>query len=255
MLSAAVFALASALTVSAADIQVNVGANNQLIFDPPQVTAQPGDSIHFQLCVPFSFTDSIILSSASLYSQSKNHSVTQSTFAAPCVRSPTGIDSGFQPVNATDTTLPVWTFQVTDTTPLWFFCAQTIPAVHCTAGMVFAVNPTADKTFEQFQNAATGGTASASNSTSTDSAAGAAAPATSSSPGVVPVTSASPGVAGSAASAPSQSGFATIAGTATAATAPAASSSTTANGAVGLSSVGSALSLVSLFAAVGGFML
>lgn len=236
MLSAAVFALASALAASAADIQVNVGANNQLIFDPPQVTAQPGDSIHFQF-------------------QSKNHSVTQSTFAAPCVRSPTGIDSGFQPVNATDTTLPVWTFQVTDTTPLWFFCAQTIPAVHCTAGMVFAVNPTADKTLEQFQNAATGGTASASNSTSTDSAAGAAAPATSSSPGVVPVTSASPGVAGSAASAPSQSGFATIAGTATAATAPAASSSTTANGAVGLSSVGSALSLVSLFAAVGGFML
>ena len=182
--------------------------------------------------------------------------MTQSTFAAPCVRSPTGIDSGFQPVNATDTALPVWTFQVTDTTPLWFFCAQTVPAVHCTAGMVFAVNPTADKTFEQFQAAAMGGTASASNTSSTGSVAG-VAPVTDSLPGVASATSSLPGVAGSVTSAPSQSGFVTVAatGTGTVASAPAASSSTTANGAVGLSSVGSAFSLVSMFAAVAGFML
>jgi len=187
--------------------------------------------------------------------------VTQSTFAAPCVRSPTGIDSGFQPVNATDTALPVWTFQVTDTTPLWFFCAQTVPAVHCTAGMVFAVNPTADKTFEQFQAAAMGGTASASNTSSTGSVAG-VAPVTDSLPGVASATSSLPGVAGSVTSAPSQSGFVTVAATGTgtvasvpAASVPAASSSTTANGAVGLSSVGSAFSLVSMFAAVAGFML
>jgi len=227
-----------------------------LIFDPSQVTAQPGDNIHFQLCVAlFSSIGSIMLSLTSLHSQNKNHSVTQSTFAAPCVRSPTGIDSGFQPVNATDVTLPVWTFQVTDTTPLWFFCAQTVPAVHCTAGMVFAVNPTADKTFEQFQAAAMGGTASASNTSSTGSVAG-AAPVTDSLPGVASATSSLPGVAGSVTSAPSQSGFVTVAatGTGTVASAP-ASSSTTANGAVGLSSVGSAFSLVSMFAAVAGFML
>lgn len=124
--------------------------------------------------------------------------------------------------------------------------------------MVFAVNPTADKTFEQFQAAAMGGTASASNTSSTGSVAG-VAPVTDSLPGVASATNSLPGVAGSVTSAPSQSGFVTVAatgtGTGTAASVPVASSSTTANGAIRLSSVGSALSLVSIFAAVAGFML
>lgn len=56
-------------------------------------------------------------------------SVTQSTFANPCGIQTTpaqGIDSGFQFVAPNATDLPQWSFTIdNDTTPLWFFCAQT----------------------------------------------------------------------------------------------------------------------------------
>ncbi|KAJ3564808.1 hypothetical protein NP233_g8046 [Leucocoprinus birnbaumii] len=233
MFSVVAFTLASALAASAADITVNVGANNGLVFDPPQVTAQPGDQIHFEF-------------------QSKNHSVTQSTFAAPCVKSPTGIDSGFMFVDPNAADHPVWTMQVADTTPLWFFCAQTNPAVHCTAGMVFAVNPTADKSFDQFLATAKSG-GSASNSTASPS--GSVIPAPSSLPTGGAGTGASGAPAGASGASPS--GFATsISGSpsATGSAAGAASSTAAPNGAVGLNSAG-AVGLVSMFAALAGFML
>ncbi|KZT26567.1 hypothetical protein NEOLEDRAFT_1132091, partial [Neolentinus lepideus HHB14362 ss-1] len=60
--------------------------------------------------------------------QSKNHTVTQSTFADPCeqMTTPTvGIDSGFVPVAADATTFPVWSFTMTNASaPLWFYCKQ-----------------------------------------------------------------------------------------------------------------------------------
>lgn len=84
-------------------------------------------------------------------SRSKNHSVTQSTFANPCTQAPGGVDSGFRLVTENPTEIPSWGITLNDTTPLWFFCAQTNPVNHCQAGMVFAINPTPDKTFDAFQ--------------------------------------------------------------------------------------------------------
>jgi len=138
--SLAVAALAPVLSAYAEDILVMVGAGNTLTFSPPNVTANVGDTIAFQF-------------------QSKNHSVTQSTFANPCQIQTTpaqGIDSGFQFVDNTSSTLPQWSFTVNNASaPLWFFCAQT---GHCQKGMVFSVNakPDGPKSFAVYQAAAMG---------------------------------------------------------------------------------------------------
>jgi len=144
------FALLSVLSVSATTFNVAVGDNNGLVYNPPSISgAVAGDQI------VFTFT-------------SKNHTVTQSTFTSPCVKaSSTAFDSGFKP--AATTPQPTFTITLnpqTATAPLWFFCAQTNPANHCHAGMVFAINPTATKTFAQFQaNAKNSGSSSASTPT------------------------------------------------------------------------------------------
>jgi len=160
-------ALLSAGLANAADHLVKVGANGGLVFDPTDITAAQGDTISFQF-------------------QGKNHSVTQSTFAAPCVRQTTptlGVDSGFMAVAANATTLPQWSITVSNASaPLWFFCAQTAPVVHCQQGMVFAVNAPPTKTFAQFQNAAkaSGGNSTTSTNTTSTSPSGAASGAASS---------------------------------------------------------------------------
>ncbi|KAK7019323.1 hypothetical protein R3P38DRAFT_2977509 [Favolaschia claudopus] len=141
--SLAVAALAPVLSVYAEEILVTVGAGGLLAFNPTNVTAKVGDTISFQF-------------------QSKNHSVTQSTFAQPCQIQTTpaqGIDSDYQPVANTSTTFPQWSFTLdNDTTPLWFFCKQTNPAPHCQKGMVFSVNakPDGPKSFAVYQAAAMG---------------------------------------------------------------------------------------------------
>ncbi|KAG6820845.1 hypothetical protein H0H93_010672 [Arthromyces matolae] len=144
-LFATVFALAAAAGALAADITVQVGANG-LAFTPPSITAQNGDNVIFEF-------------------HAKNHSVTQSTFATPCslMTTPaTGVDSGFQPVASTATTFPTWNITISDSSaPLWFFCAQ---SGHCQSGMVFAINPTAAKSFSAFQAAAMAGTSAAASS-------------------------------------------------------------------------------------------
>ncbi|KAL5490165.1 hypothetical protein ACEPAI_4998 [Sanghuangporus weigelae] len=147
------FALASALAAISAvsaqtTITVQVGANGGLTYEPSSVNASQGDTIAFQFLA-------------------KNHTVTQSTFANPCTAS--GVDSGFFPVTANATEVPQWSFTVNNASaPLWFFCAQT---GHCERGMVFAVNPTAERTFEAFQAAAM---STASNTSATGSATGGA---------------------------------------------------------------------------------
>jgi len=146
--SLAVAALTPVLSVYAADILVQVGAGGKLAFSPQNITAAVGDTIAFQF-------------------QGKNHSVTQSTFANPCAIQTTpaqGIDSGFQAVPANATQLPEWSFTVNNASaPLWFFCAQTTPANHCAAGMVFSVNANeaSPKNFAAYQAAAMGGNAAA----------------------------------------------------------------------------------------------
>jgi plastocyanin len=147
--AAAAVTLLSVASVQAADHLVKVGSNGTLTFDPSEVDgAVVGDTVSFQF-------------------QAKNHSLTQSTFAAPCTKLVGGADSGFMPVQNGSATIPQFTFNITNATvPLWFFCAQTTPVSHCGSGMVFALNPTAAKTFSQFQTAAKA-TGSSSNGTST----------------------------------------------------------------------------------------
>jgi len=143
------FALAAALVsvAYAETILVTVGSNDGLTYTPSSINASIGDVVAFQF-------------------QAKNHTVTQSTFADPCTQS--GIDSGFQPVAANATSFPQWSITINNVSaPLWFYCRQT---GHCEKGMVFAVNPTAAKTFAAFQAAAlatTPGATSASGGVST----------------------------------------------------------------------------------------
>ncbi|CAL1705293.1 unnamed protein product [Somion occarium] len=145
------------LAVAQQNLVVKVGDAGALTFTPPSITINDGDSVSFQFL-------------------SKNHTVTQSTFASPCspmtnADGTPGIDSGFQFVDPAATQVQQFTFTVNNATaPLWFYCRQKTPADHCTAGMVFAINPTAEKSFDAFQAAAK---ASASNTTATSASAGA----------------------------------------------------------------------------------
>jgi len=127
--------------VSAQQIHdVQVGGSS-LTFSPEAIFAQPGDQVVFHF-------------------QQKNHTATQSSFASPCGHKDGGLDSGFMPVAANVTSdFPTWTITINDTQPTWFFCNQAanLPASHCGAGMVFAVNCGADgapNSFTNFKNAA-----------------------------------------------------------------------------------------------------
>ncbi|KAI0086391.1 hypothetical protein BDY19DRAFT_995998 [Irpex rosettiformis] len=138
--------------VYAADIVVKVG-DGGLTFTPNTVTANSGDNLIFSFVA-------------------KNHTVTQSTFAAPCTENGP-IDSGFMNIPAGSGPAN-YTVPVNDsTTPVWFYCKQVLNGVsHCSQGMVFALNPTADKTFGTFQ-ATANATASSTNSSSSASPSGA----------------------------------------------------------------------------------
>lgn len=225
--SVAAAILSAAASVQAATYNVLVGSNNSLVFNPTSLSGvNAGDIVNFQFV-------------------SKNHSVVQSTFAAPCTAA--GVSSGFQDV--TDTTgasgFPTWSMTVENATaPLWFFCAQTTnTSTHCQMGMVFAINPTPAKTFTAFQQAAI-----ASNAT---------APG----PGQNPSGSIISGTAGATESALSVSGVATESA-ASAASAPASAtsgaspstSSTASNGASQLMS-GSSISLLAVAGLIAGLSL
>jgi len=128
-----------------------VGENNTLTFNPPSIQAVAGDTVLFNFL-------------------SKNHSVTQSTFTSPCTLAPGGVDSGFQATSPNSTTTMQWSITLdakSASGPLWFFCAQTKPAVHCHTGMVFAINANAQKSFDQYKlNAMNSNDSSSSPSTS-----------------------------------------------------------------------------------------
>lgn len=140
---------ASALVsvVSAVNHTVTVGLDNKNIFEPTSLTnVAVGDFVAFKFVT-------------------KNHTVTQSSFTEPCVAKAGGVNSGFVPVPASSTNFPEWTIQIDNVTaPLWFYCAQ---GAHCKAGMVFAVNPTPERTFAAFQATAQGTTAPATPSGTT----------------------------------------------------------------------------------------
>jgi len=108
---------------------IQVGnANGTLKFTPEVTNAAIGDKIQFQF-------------------YPKNHSVAQSSFDAPCnplaqsATSNGGFWSGFMPVTAQDTSMPVFTIDINATTPIWFYCAT---GKHCQSGMVGVINPPAN---------------------------------------------------------------------------------------------------------------
>lgn len=98
--------------------------NGSLTYNPSNTIAAVGDMVQFQF-------------------YPVNHTVTQSTFANPCVpihnvmSNTTGFFSGFMPVSASASTMPLFTMMVNSTTPIWFYCSQ---GEHCQKGMVGAIN-------------------------------------------------------------------------------------------------------------------
>jgi plastocyanin len=94
--SIALAALAS--TASAANFTVQVGVSSQLAFSPTNVTAAVGDTISF------------------IFSP-KNHTVTQSSFTAPCQPLSGSVESGFQPVAAGASNVPSFTITVNPDNP------------------------------------------------------------------------------------------------------------------------------------------
>jgi plastocyanin len=138
------------------------GAAAGLAYTPSSISAAIGDMVIFTFL-------------------SQNHTATQSAFATPCEPLAGGMDSGFQPnANNSVNPPPQVAMQVMVDTPLWFYCKQ---KGHCGKGMVFSINPTAEKTQALFQSMAISqnGTGTGSAITgSSSSAPAAAAPAESS---------------------------------------------------------------------------
>ncbi|KAF8589936.1 Cupredoxin [Ramaria rubella] len=112
---------APAPTPSAAPGQqfVTVSPNLAFAFSPNNLTAAVNDTITFLFPTSGGF----------------EHSVTQSSFAAPCTPLDGGFNSALQPNG--------WEFTITITNasaPIWFFCQQTNPVKHCGMGMVGGIN-------------------------------------------------------------------------------------------------------------------
>jgi len=201
-----VIALAALFPAVALGNTINVAVGmNGLAYTPSSVTANVGDILQFTF-------------------YPKNHTVSQSTFGTPCVKAvdsatgQQGVDSGFMPVPAGTTVgNPTFAINVTTTSPLWFYCRQT---GHCEQGMVFAVNPTPEKTFQAFQAAAiagggsTGSPSSGSPSTSTGS------PTDGTNPGGIDPATGEPTTAGGNSTEPEASGLPTASGSTTPSTTP-----------------------------------
>ncbi|KAF8319415.1 hypothetical protein DL93DRAFT_2040716, partial [Clavulina sp. PMI_390] len=118
---------------------ITVGAGGAIAYNPPNITAAIGDIVTFTF-------------------MSGNHTVSQSTFATPCdqftntsISDPTkqNLTSGFMPVAANATSFPTWSIQITQSTPIWLYCAH---VGHCAKGMVGAINAneSSANTFEAY---------------------------------------------------------------------------------------------------------
>ncbi|KZO95723.1 hypothetical protein CALVIDRAFT_537707 [Calocera viscosa TUFC12733] len=145
-------AAVSAQTATGANHQIIVGMNGTVTYTPASITAAMGDTVTFVFV-------------------HGNHTVTQSTFATPCIYAQNatagtaGFQSGFQPVAANQTLVPSVTMMVNTTAPIWFYCQQ---GTHCEQGMVGAINAveSSAKSYEAFKALAmAGGMGAASTNT------------------------------------------------------------------------------------------
>ncbi|KAH7241645.1 hypothetical protein BKA59DRAFT_556644 [Fusarium tricinctum] len=119
---------------AAAQHTVTVGGPGGLVYQPEELHDVPiGDTVVFEFL-------------------SQNHTVSQSGFDTPCTFMEGGMDSGFM-ANPNNTVVPPpqVAMQVMVDTPLWFYCKQ---GNHCGQGMVFSINPTAEKTQAKFKELA-----------------------------------------------------------------------------------------------------
>jgi len=180
--------LAATPAFVAAQQQVIVGMNGTLTYNPSQMTVAQGGTVQFVF-------------------MSKNHTVYQSSFADPCTPLANGFQAPYFPI-ATDQTdnFPTITLQVTQTDPLWFYCAQTTGKNHCEAGMVGAINPTADKTFAAFQATAMGLAPGSANTTTSGTTVGNSTTAGTGNTAPVTPGGAAAGAAGGNSTAPAGSG-------------------------------------------------
>ncbi|KDQ33639.1 hypothetical protein PLEOSDRAFT_1087897 [Pleurotus ostreatus PC15] len=133
--SAAAAAVPSAPANTDGHINVDVAAGGQFVFSPANITA-PNNTV-----VTFFFPNAGI-----------THSVTQSSFAAPCTylaassNNSAGFDSGLTAGTQFSITI------TDDTKPIWFHCKQ---ITHCGIGMVGSINaPTTGNTHANFVAAA-----------------------------------------------------------------------------------------------------
>ncbi|CAK5271879.1 unnamed protein product, partial [Mycena citricolor] len=69
------------------------------------------------------------------------HTVTQSTFASPCVQLAGGFNSGFAGRGPNfSNPITTWTLRITNVSePIWYFCQASMPTSHCESGMVGCV--------------------------------------------------------------------------------------------------------------------
>jgi plastocyanin len=117
-------------------MNIDVAFNGTYAFHPPNITAPVGT------LVTFYFPNSPI-----------THSVTQSSFANPCTylaanattNSSAGFDSNLQ-------SAATFTLNITDTSPIWYYCKQ---FMHCGMGMVGSINAVGD-TYTTYLNTALG---------------------------------------------------------------------------------------------------
>ncbi|KAJ7885757.1 hypothetical protein B0H14DRAFT_3082258 [Mycena olivaceomarginata] len=146
-------------------IQVGIDGLN---YTQPNITAAIGDTVTFEF-------------------HPKNHTVTQSSFLEPCkplaetsITGQVGFKSGFQFVDPSQTTdFPTFTITINDTAPIWGYCGQQGPPVHCTEGMVFSINAveSGPNNFAAFQALAKrGGAAAAAGNKNASASAGAPSP-------------------------------------------------------------------------------
>ncbi|KAK6525002.1 hypothetical protein TWF281_011892 [Arthrobotrys megalospora] len=140
------FATLAAFVSAQANDQVKVhvvqamNKDGKPVFEPAEIQAAVGDLIQFQF-------------------HPMNHSVVRASFADPCIpiedspagNGTVGFFSGFMPVAESAEVMPTFTIRVENDKPIWFYCSQ---GRHCQAGMVGAINPTAEKTLADFTSRA-----------------------------------------------------------------------------------------------------
>ncbi|KAJ8692011.1 hypothetical protein PTI98_011528 [Pleurotus ostreatus] len=144
-------ALAVVPSALAANFAVNVGQGNTFAFNPTSITgAVAGDTITFTFMSrnrkplqPNGCAIQLTISPPRLCDHDHFHY----SLPTPAGGVPGGFDTGF--LSATGTTQPQAVVTLASGNTQWVACRQAGGA-HCRMGMTFAVNPTAEQTYEQF---------------------------------------------------------------------------------------------------------